>query len=246
MSVKNNINLKLHSLNEVKEYFFKNKLENVILFSQARSGTTFVSNVLAKELNFIENCFFEEFFAGRHFVYIKKFVELHDNFFINTNEFVYRRTDLKKNKTLHLYLYRDHIEILNSYRKAKNKNYYLGWEELYEKYKKFFPNLAHVKPITLFNHKVWEEQIKYFEHALTISYDSFKNHPKFLNKQERDEKITSLKQIEKDKDGWDEYNKSLNLQKLDFKKKLKFNLIDKIYFKFRRVLESRKKNRKNY
>ena len=57
MSVKNNINFKLYSLNEIKEYFYKNKLENLILFSQARSGTTFVSNVLANELNFGENCF---------------------------------------------------------------------------------------------------------------------------------------------------------------------------------------------
>lgn len=246
MSVKNNINLKLYSLNEIKEYFYKNKLENLILFSQARSGTTFVSNVLANELNFGENCFFEEFFSNKHFTYIKKFVDLHNNFFINTNEFVYRRTELKKEKTLHLYLFRDHTEILNSYKKAKEKSYYLGWEELYNKYRVFFPNLEKIQPITLFNHKVWEQQIEQFEHGLTISYDSFRAHPKFIKKEERDKKITTLKQIEKNKDGWSEYSKNHNLQKTHFKKILKFTLFHEIYFKIRRFLESRKRNRKNY
>ena len=246
MSLNNQINLKLYSLDEVKKYFYEKKIKNVILFSQARSGSTFVSNILSKELGFDENFFSEQFFISKHFLYIKKFVEKHDNFFINTNEFVYRRTLLKKKNTLHIYLFRDYLDILNSYKKAKEKDYYLGWEEMYSKYRIFFPTLKHVNPITLFNHKVWEMQINYFEHGLTLSYDSFKNHPRFIDKEIRSKKIQSLKQIDENVDGWEEYEKNLKIQKINFDKKLKFNLTEKIYFKLRRILESRKKNRKNY
>ena len=238
--------LKLYNLDEIKQYFLKNNLTNVILFSQARSGSTFVSNLLAEELGFGENFFSEEFFISKHFSYIKKFVVKHDNFFINTNEFVYRRPQLNKKNTLYIYLLRKHLDILASYQKAKNKNYYLGWEEMYEKYRIFFPKLKDIEPITLFNHRVWEEQIKHFDHALTFSYDSLKNHPKFLDKEVREKKIKSIKQIEENKDGWSEYHKNLNVQKINFQKKLKFNFFDKMYFKLRRILESRKTNRKNY
>ena len=35
---------------------------------------------------------------------------------------------------MYLYLYRDSQEILNSYEKAKKLKYYLGWEEMINKY----------------------------------------------------------------------------------------------------------------
>ena len=50
------------------------------------------------------------------------------------------------------------------------------------------PKLKDIQPITLFNHKVWETQIEQFEHGLTLSNESFKNHPKFIDKQKRIEK----------------------------------------------------------
>ena len=53
-------------------------------------------------------------------------------------------------------------------------------------------------------------------------------------------------QIEENKDGWDEYEKKMQFQKINFNKKIKFNIFEKIYFKIRRICESRKKNRKNY
>ena len=90
------INTKFFNFEEIKKYFFEKKLKNVILFSQARSGSTFVSNILSEVLGLKENFFSEEFFVNKHFSYLKKFVIKHDNFFINTNEFVYKRTDLKK------------------------------------------------------------------------------------------------------------------------------------------------------
>ena len=142
MKIDSEINVKLYSYEDVKKYFFEKKLKNVILFSQARSGSTFVSNVLSKELGFDENFFSEQFFISQHFSYIKRFVEKHNNFFINTNEFIFRRTQLKKKDTLHLYLLRDHLDILNSYEKAKEKKYYLGWEEMYSKYRVFFPKIS--------------------------------------------------------------------------------------------------------
>ena len=89
-------------------------------------------------------------------------------------------------------------------------------------------------------------QINYFEHGLTLSYDSFKNYSRFIDKEIRSKKIQSLKQIDENTDGWEEYEKNLKIQKINFDKKLKFNLTEKIYFKLRRILESRKKNRKNY
>ena len=60
---------------EIKKIFFDKKFDNVILFSQPRSGSTFVSYVLSKELNYNENFFPEEFFINRHFAYLKHFVK---------------------------------------------------------------------------------------------------------------------------------------------------------------------------
>ena len=240
-------NIKLFDFKEIKKYFFEKKLKNIILFSQARSGSTFVSNILSEELKFEENFFPEEFFINKHFSYLKKFIKKHDKFFINTNEFVYKRTDLKKKNTLHIYLHRDHLDILDSYKKAKEKGFYLGWEEFYSKYRPLFPELKNIQPITLFNHKVWETQIGRFEHGVTLSYESFKNHPKFIDKQKRLEKITTLKTIDENieltdlsNNKWKEYFSN------ESNKRINFNLIEKIYFKFRRSIESRKKSLKNY
>ena len=63
------INTVLYNIDEIKKYFFDNKLKNVILFSQARSGSTFVSNILSEELDLKKNFFSEEFFINKHFSY---------------------------------------------------------------------------------------------------------------------------------------------------------------------------------
>jgi hypothetical protein len=239
-----NINNKTLNLDNIKEYFYKNKIKNVILFSQARSGSTFVSNLLSEELGFKENFFPEEFFVDKHFSYLKRFVEKHNNFFINTNQFVYKRTLLKKKNTLHIYLLRNHLDILKSYETAKNKGFYLGWEEFYSRYKPLFSSLKDVNPITLFNHKIWELQQNNFEHGLTITYESLKNNSKFIDSKKRLEKFTSLKQINTNKD--DDFNLKYSKQKKNFIKKINFSLLEKIYFKFRRLTDSRKKSMKNY
>ena len=139
------------------------------------------------------------------------------------------------------------MDILESYKKAKEKAFYLGWEEFYSKYRPLFPELKNIHPITLFNHKVWETQINHFEHGLTLSYESFKNHPKFIDKKKRVEKITTLKKIDENKeyldlpdDKWKEHFSKYS------DKRVNFNLIEKIYFKFRRSIESKKKSIKNY
>ena len=234
---------------EIKKIFFEEKFDNVILFSQPRSGSTFVSYVLSKELNYNGNFFPEEFFINKHFTYLKYFVKKHNNFFLNINEYWFRRTDLKKDKTMYLYLYRDTEEILNSYKKAKRLNYYLGWEEMIDKYRKFFPEIKDIKPAPLFGHKVWEQQIKKFSNAFTLSYKSFKTHKLYLDENMRNSKNQDLKDIELTenfnikKKFTDEtglkvpYNESI---------KIKFNLFEKFYFFVRRKLESKQKNRKNY
>ena len=81
-----NINFNLYKWEEIKRIFFEKKFENVILFSQPRSGSTFVSNVLSEELNYNVNFFPEEFFLNQHFVYLKAFVKKHNNFFLNKRE----------------------------------------------------------------------------------------------------------------------------------------------------------------
>jgi len=234
MNIKEKLNLNFHTWEEIKKFFFDKKFENVILFSQPRSGSTFVSNVLSKELEYSNKFFPEEFFINQHFVYLKNFVKKHNNFFINTNEFWFRRIDLKKKNTLYLYLYRDHKEIMASYQKAKKLNYYLGWEEMINNYRKFYPDLEHIVPAPLFGHKVWEGQIKKFDNAYTISYDSFKTHEQFLCSDIREKTVKELKYINPD------YKRQKKI------KKINFNVIEKIYFFIRRKLDSRKKSRKNY
>ena len=234
---------------EIKKIFFDKKFDNVILFSQPRSGSTFVSNVLSKELNFTENFFPEEFFLNQHFVYLKTFIKKKNNFFISINEYWVRRPDLKKNNTMYLYLYRDTQEILNSYRKAKKLNYYMGWEEMIDRYRRFFPEIKNIKPAPLFGHKVWENQIKNFDNAYTILYESFKTHKFYLDPDIRCDKIKNLKDIE--------LIENINIKKKFIDKmggniphsekmKIRFNLFENIYFFIRRKLENRKKNRKNY
>jgi hypothetical protein len=249
-----NLNFNFYTWEEIKEIFLKKKFENVILFSQPRSGSTFASNLLSKELNYSENFFPEEFFINQHFVYLKFFVKKHNNFFININEYWVRRTDLKKKNTMYLYLYRDSYEILNSYQKAKNFNYYFGWEEMINKYRKFFPKIENIVPAPLFGHKVWEQQISQFDNAYTISYESFKTHKFYLGTNIRKEKITELKDIEltenvniikkfiKEKAGQIPFEELLKKER----KKIKFNILEKIYFSMRRKLDSKKKGRKNY
>ena len=234
---------------EIKKIFFDKKFDNVILFSQPRSGSTFVSYVLSKELNYNENFFPEEFFINKHFTYLKYFVKKHNNFFLNINEYWFRRTDLKKDKTMYLYLYRDTEEILNSYKKAKRLNFYLGWEEMIDKYRKFFPEIESIKPAPLFGHKVWEKQIKKFNNAFTLSYKSFKTHKLFLDENIRNSKNQDLKDIE--------VTENVNIKKkftdatglkvpYNESIKIKFNLFEKFYFFMRRKLESKQKSRKNY
>ena len=52
--------LKLYSYNEIIKYFKENNLKNVILFSQARSGSTFVTENLPPLMDFNKNQIFNE------------------------------------------------------------------------------------------------------------------------------------------------------------------------------------------
>ena len=243
------LNLDFYIWEDVKKIFFKKNFQNVILFSQPRSGSTFVSNVLSKELNYEENFFPEEFFLNQHFVYLKHFVKKNNNFFLNINEYWFRRTELKKENTMYLYLYRNSQEILNSYNKAKKLDYYLGWEEMINRYRRLFPELKNIKEAPMFGHKVWESQIKSFDNVYTIPYQSFKTHKFYLNSDIRRDKITKVKNIElvENENIKKKFTNKMGGQ-IPYKEKLKinFNLIEKTYFFIRRKLESRKKSRKNY
>lgn len=249
MSEKFKLNLRFFTWEEVKKIFLHKKFENVILFSQPRSGSTFASNILANELNYSTNFFPEEFFLNQHFVYLKYFIKKHNNFFININEYWCKRADLWKKNTMYLYLYRDSAEILKSYEKAKKLNYYLGWEEMINKYRKFFPEIENINSTPFFGHKVWEQQIKEFDNVYTIPYDSFKTHKLYLSPEITKKKFKRLKDIE--------IVENINIKKkftdeMGGKipyietRKINFNLFEKLYFFIRRKLESKKRNRRNY
>ncbi len=230
----NKLKLNLINYEYVKDYFNEKKLLNIVLFSQARSGSTFVTNNLSKYLGFQdEEIYPEDYFIGKHFSYLNSFVKKHKNFFLNTNEFVYKRPLLNNKNTLFLYLYRDSEKISASYEKAKKLNYYHGWSEFYSKYKKLYPNIDQNLHVTMFNHCIWEEQIKYFDHALTLDFKSFENFDTFITDTSV---IKNIKQISKNED-----RIKINLQN-----KINFNLFEKIYFNLRRKFESRKKTIKNY
>ena len=221
--------LNLKTYEEVKNYFVENKLKNVVLFSQARSGSTFATKTLSKYLKFSPYKIFpEEYFIGKHYSYLKFFIEKNNNFFCNTNEFVYRRITFNDKNTLFLYLYRNPEEILNSYEKAKKNKYYLGWKEMYERYKEFYPEIDQSVNVCKFNHLIWEKQIKHFDHALTLSFDSFKKHKDFLDDRSQ---IKTLKQ---------------NNNELYMQNKTNINLLQRIYFFIKRKTDSRKKSLKNY
>ena len=150
---------------------------------------------------------------------------------------------------MYLYLYRNSRDIINSYKKAKKNNYYLGWEELINNYRIFFPKIKDLMPAPLFGHKVWEQQIGKFSNVFTLSYDSFKSHDFFVSSEIRDSKMINVKDIE--------VIENTNIRKKitkamkgkvpsSEKKKINFNSMENFYFFIRRKLESKKKSRKNY
>ena len=63
--------MKVLTYQEVNDYFKNHNLKNVVLFSQARSGSTFITHSFSKYLGFKkENVFIEEYFQNKHFVYL--------------------------------------------------------------------------------------------------------------------------------------------------------------------------------
>tara|TARA_A100001234_G_C12572502_1_gene362440 strand:+ start:54 stop:749 length:696 start_codon:yes stop_codon:yes gene_type:complete len=225
---------KFSTYKDIKNYFEENKIKNVILFSQARSGSTFATDFLSNYLKFEKkNIYPENYFLNRHFSYLREFVKKHDNFFLNINTFVYRRIDIKKDSTLFIYLYRDSKEILGSYEKAKKLNYYLGWEEFYNRYRKFYPDIDSSVSIPEFNHIVWQKQINTFNHAKTLSYKSLKDAPNYL---ENRSQITKMKQI----------NLSENEYIPDMKNKINFSIFERFNLFLQEKLDRKKKSIKNY
>tara|TARA_B100000745_G_C20047050_1_gene357030 strand:+ start:68 stop:781 length:714 start_codon:yes stop_codon:yes gene_type:complete len=228
-----NFKFNFTSYEDVKKYFVEKKLNKVILFSQARSGSTFVTQKFSKYLGFEDkNIYTEEYFYEKHFSYLKHFVKKHNNFFLNTNEYLFKRHELNLHDILFIYLYREPAAIISSYEKAKKKGYYMGWEEFYSKYKKFFPKINQNLHVSYFNHHIWETQFEKFDHSLILNYESFSNFPGFeINRST----YKNLKQIN--------YNKTLSVKLYN---EINFNIIEKLYFFFRRKLESRKKFITNY
>jgi len=230
----NKFEFKIYSFDYVANYFKEKKLKNIILFSQARSGSTFATENFSKFLNFKNEQIFGEInFMNKHFSYLKHFIKKHNNFFLNTNEFVYRRIKLIKEDTLYVYLFRNHTEIKKSYEKAIKHNYYMGWNELYSRYKILFPDIDQILHVSEFNHFIWQKQISNFKHALTLDFNSFKNMKGFIK--DRSEFSGLKQQTPSIVHNYPIMNRNIN-----------FNFFEKLYFLFRRKMESRKKNIINY
>ena len=65
--IEDKIKLKLYSYNQIIDYFKKKNLKNIVLFSQARSGSTFVTENLPKLMGFSQNQIFHEgYFLKKH------------------------------------------------------------------------------------------------------------------------------------------------------------------------------------
>tara|TARA_B100000123_G_C25647984_1_gene391872 strand:+ start:127 stop:807 length:681 start_codon:yes stop_codon:yes gene_type:complete len=221
------------SCKKIKDYLNSNKIKNIILLSQARSGSTFATHNLSEYLGYKkEDVYPEEYFLNRHFSYVKSFTKKHKNFFMNINEFFYRRSQLNRSDTLFLYLYRDPDQIINSYEKAKKNGYYQSWNEFYSRYRIFFPDINKKLNTPCFNHEIWNNQKKFFTHSMMINFDDLKELPGFKDKRDN---FKNLKQIGDNK-----------IISINLNNKLNFNIFEKIYFFIRRRLESRKKNIKNY
>ena len=221
------------SCKEIKDYLNFNEIKNIILLSQARSGSTFATHNLSKYLGYREEDVYpEEYFLNRHFSYVKGFIKKHKNFFMNINEFFYRRSQLNRSDILFIYLYRDPDQIMNSYEKAKKNGYYQSWNEFYGRYRVFFPDINKKLNTPCFNHEIWNKQKKFFTHKMMVNFDDLRELPGFRDKRDNFKK---LKQIDDNK-----------IISIDLNNRLNFNVFEKIYFSLRRRLESRKKNIKNY
>ena len=225
--------LQFEKLRNIKLYLKKNNLKKVILFSQARSGSTFCTNILSKYLGFRKKYIFpEEFFINKHFTYLKYFTNKHEKFFLNTNEFILKRPNLNREDILFIYLFRNPKDILKSYKKAKKNHFYHGWKEFYSRYKKYYLDINQNLDVASFNHEIWIKQKKLFKHCFTINYDSLKLFKEFRQKRNS---ISTIKDI--------------GLSKIvDYtsNKKINFNIFERLYFLIRRKLESRKNNIMNY
>ena len=221
------------SCKKIKDYLNSNKIKNIILLSQARSGSTFATHNLSKYLGYKkEDVYPEEYFLNRHFSYVKSFIKKHKNFFMNINEFFYRRSQLNRSDILFIYLYRDPDQIMNSYEKAKKNGYYQSWNEFYGRYRVFFPDINKKLNTPCFNHEIWNKQKKFFTHKMMVNFDDLRELPGFRDKRDNFKK---LKQIDDNK-----------IISIDLNNRLNFNVFEKIYFSLRRRLESRKKNIRNY
>ena len=221
------------SCKEIKDYLNFNEIKNIILLSQARSGSTFATHNLSKYLGYREEDVYpEEYFLNRHFSYVKGFIKKHKNFFMNINEFFYRRSQLNRSDILFIYLYRDPDQIMNSYEKAKKNGYYQSWNEFYGRYRVFFPDINKKLNTPCFNHEIWNKQKKFFTHKMMVNFDDLRELPGFRDKRDNFKK---LKQIDDNK-----------IISIDLNNRLNFNVFEKIYFSLRRRLESRKKNIRNY
>jgi hypothetical protein len=225
---------KFSTYKDIKNYFEENKIKNVILFSQARSGSTFATDFLSNYLKFEKkNIYPENYFLNRHFSYLREFVKKHDNFFLNVNEFIYKRIELKKESTLFIYLFRDHEEIKKSYKKATENNYYMGWNEFYTRYKVLYPDINQDLHVSLFNHLIWQKQISSFNHALTLNFNSFKDFKNYIHDRSKFK-------------GVGQQNLNVIKNYANIQNRINFNIFEKLYFFCRRKFESRKKNIKNY
>jgi hypothetical protein len=124
------------------------------------------------------------------------FIELVKNkkIYIHNHHNVFKRKLLNNKKTIFIYIHRNDQEILQSFKKAYNRNSDFNFSDDIQNrvLKKKGLNLKN-GPKYLNN--LWKSQIKHFYHAYTLDFNSIKKHKFYINKNIRNEKFESIKQI---------------------------------------------------
>ena len=124
------------------------------------------------------------------------FIELIKNkkIFIHNHHNVFKRKLLNNKKTIFIYIHRDDREILQSFKKVYNRNSDFNFlDDIQNRVLKKKGLKTKNGPKYLNN--LWKSQINDFYNAYTLDFNSIKKHKFYVNKNIRNKKFFSIKQI---------------------------------------------------
>jgi len=162
------------------------KYSKIIVLGAQRSGTTIVSKIIAKELNYI--CIDETYFEVDNFERFLSLFSLPENMVIQAPGLVHKITDMPES-ALKLFVIRPINEIIASQER-------INWTEKYEQYEKnkFIEKYPYLKNDDFFNYCPISIVKRMFfnlyiseglKNYSTIDYHSLSEHEMFINKELR-------------------------------------------------------------